>query len=319
MSGQRRLLLAAALVAAFVACLGLAGCGGSETRPVDPTPPNPFAAFAVGRDDAFEVATWNLRNFATDAGADEVALAAQAIRALGCDLVAVQEIAESGRFNELLAQLPDHSGVQATSDRYQNLGFVWLDSTVTLNSLGEIRPQMDNASRPFPRWPLVVEITWRGHDLAVINNHYKCCGDGTLQAGDPDDEETRRLEASEILDQHIRDAYPDQAVILLGDLNDRLDDVPANNIFSPFLARPEEYRFADLAVATGPSTGWSWGPGSSHLDHILVTAPLFPAVEAAGASCATVRLDQALRSGEYRDLLSDHAPVVLVLPGALLP
>jgi hypothetical protein len=50
-----------------------------------------------------------------------------------------------------------------------------------------------------------------------------------------------------------------------------------------------------------------------------VTAPLFSALEGPGAACLTLRIDQALASGQYRDQLSDHAPVVLVLPGALLP
>jgi endonuclease/exonuclease/phosphatase family metal-dependent hydrolase len=293
------------------AVLVLTGCGGSETRPVDPAPANPFTAFAVGRDDAFEAVTWNLHNFAEDAGRDEVTLAAQAIAAMGCDLVAIQEIAEDDRFDQLLVELPDWSGYQAMSDRYQNLGFVWLDSTVTVVSIGEIRPDIEDAWRPFPRWPLVVEVLWQGRPLALINNHYKAFGDA-------DSQERRRL-ASEILEAHIATAYAGQAVILLGDLNDHLDDPEDSNVFLPFLTRPEQYRFADMAVALGPPAGWSWGPGSSHLDHILVTAPLFAALEADGSACYTVRLDQALPSGQFRDDLSDHAPVVVLLPGALLP
>jgi len=289
----------------------LPGCGGSETRPVDPAPDNPFTAYAVGRDDAFEAVTWNLHNFAEDAGREEVTLAAQAIEAMGCDVVAIQEIAERDRFDQLLDELPAWSGYQATSDSYQNLGFVWLDSTVTLVSIGEIRPDVEDAWRPFPRWPLVAEITWQGRALALINNHYKAFGDASSQA--------RRRLASEILEAHIAATYPGQAVILLGDLNDHLDDAEDSNVFLPFLTRPAQYRFADMDVALGPSAGWSWGPGSSHLDHILVTAPLFAALEADGSACYTVRLDQALASGQFRDDLSDHAPVVVVLPELQLP
>lgn len=289
----------------------LTGCGGSETRPVDPVPDNPFASFAVGRDDAFEAVTWNLHNFAEDAGRDEVVLAAQAIEALGCDVVAIQEIAERDRFDQLLVELPAWSGNQATSDSYQNLGFVWLDSTVTMVSIAEIRPDVEDAWRPFPRWPLVMEVVWQGRSLALINNHYKAFGDASSQA--------RRRLASEILEAHIAAAYPGRAVILLGDLNDHLDDAEDTNVFLPFLNQPQRYRFADMDVALGPSAGWSWGPGSSHLDHILVTEPLFAALEADGSSCDTVRLDRALASGRFRDELSDHAPVVVVLPGALLP
>lgn len=315
----RHLRDASLTLALFLLVFGLGACGESSTRPVEPEPDNPFLSYSLGRDDALEVVTWNLHNFATDSGSDEVALAAKAIQAMGADVVALQEIAESSRFDQLLQALPGWSGQQASSDNYQNLAYVWLDSTVTLRSFGEIRPQVDNAWRAFPRWPLVLEITWQGHEVALINNHFKCCGDGTLDPGDAGDEETRRLFASELLEEHIDGAYQGQAVIMLGDLNDDLADDWEHNVFTPFLAQPEAYRFADMALAEGPSSGWSWGPGSSHLDHIMVTSPLFPALDAVGAECRTVRLDQAMAGGQFRDEISDHAPVVMVLPGASLP
>ena len=315
----RHLCLIVTLATAALLMGLLPGCGNSETRPVDPQPENPFEDFVLGRADALEVVTWNLHNFAEDAGRDEVALAAQVIEALGADVVAVQEIAESSRFDDLLEALPAWSGVQANTDNYQNLGYVWLDSTVTVRSLGEVRPQVDEAWRAFPRCPLVLEITWQGHDLALINNHFKCCGDGILESSNPNDEETRRQLACDLLEEHIAGAYAGQPVILLGDLNDNLADAWENNVFTTFLAQPEAYRFADQEVAEGPANGWSWGPGRSHLDHIMVTAPLFSALEADGAACRTVRVDRALPNGQFGDDLSDHAPVVLILPGAFLP
>ena len=75
---------------------------------------------------------------------------------------------------------------------------------------------------------------------------------------------------------------------------------------------------ADQALAEGPASGWSWGPGQSHLDHILVTDELFPALVAPGADCRTPRIDQVL-DGTYTRLLSDHLPVVVILPGSALP
>jgi endonuclease/exonuclease/phosphatase family metal-dependent hydrolase len=297
----------------------LGGCGSSDTRPVEPAPENPFAGFALGRDDAFEAVTWNLHDFAEDAGAEEVALVAEAIAALGADVVAIQEIAEGERFDELLDLLPHHGGYRATSDRFINLGYVWLDSTVTVRSVAEVRPDVEDIWRFFLRWPLVLEITWQGRELALVNNHLKCCGDGRLEPDDPDDEEWRRLRACELLADHLTAAYPDRNAILLGDLNDLLDDAPAHNVFAPFLDAPDRFRFADMAVATGPVSGWSWGPGESHLDHILVNAPLFAALAAEGGRCFTVRLDQALNGQAYNDLLSDHVPVALVLPGSAIP
>jgi endonuclease/exonuclease/phosphatase family metal-dependent hydrolase len=305
----------------LLACLPLTilvACGSSETTVIEPVPDNPFLPYTVGTDTTFEAVTWNLHNFAQDAGNEEVALAAQAIAGLGADLVALQEIAQQPRFTQLLEQLPDWSGYMATSDSYQNLAYVWLDSTVSVQRVHEWLPEVDDAWRAFPRSPLVLELTWRGHELVVIDNHFKCCGNGVLDPDDSDDEENRRLRASTYLEEYIADEYPDQAVIMLGDLNDLLTDPPLHNVFRPFYDRPASYRFADQALAEGPASGWSWGPGQSHLDHILVTDELFPALVAPGADCRTPRIDQVL-DGAYTRLLSDHLPVVLILPDSALP
>ena len=295
--------------------LALAGCGGSETTPLEPVDDNPFSPYAVGTDTTCEVLTWNLRNFATDAGATEVDLVAQAIAGLDADLVAVQEIAQPNRFSQLLDQLPGRSGYQATSDGFQNLGYVWLDSTVTVQQVYEIYTSEWNA---FPRSPLVIELIWRGHPLVVIDNHLKCCGDGVLDPDDPDDEENRRLVACQLLEAWIAVEHPDQAVIVLGDLNDLLTDPAADNVFAPFFDRPDQYRFADRAIAEGPRSEWSWGAGQSHLDHILVTDELFAALAADGGACRTLRIDQAL-DGTYTTRISDHVPVALILPAGALP
>ena len=299
----------AALLA--LAGLSLSGCGSSETTALDPIDDNPFLAYRIGSDDSFEAVTWNLHNFPNDGGSREIELVAQAIEAMGADVVALQEIANVPRFADLLELLPAWSGYVARSDQFQNLAYVWLDSTVTVNRVREI---LTSEWRPLPRSPLVLELTWRERSLVLVNNHLKCCGDGILDRDDADDEENRRWVACQLLEAWIAAEHPDDAVILLGDLNDLLDDPARHNVFTPFLDRPESYLFADLAVALGPAPGWSWGPGQSHLDHLLVSDELFAALGADGASCATLRLDQAL-DGEFRTHVSDHAPVAVVLPG----
>ena len=45
---------------------------------------------------------------------------------------------------------------------------------------------------------------------------------------------------------------------------------------------------------------------------------LFGALAADGAACYTVLIDRTV-DGSYRDQMSDHLPVVVVLPGAALP
>ena len=300
----------------LILALVVAGCGGSETVPLAPQDDNPFVDYTVGAADSFEVLTWNLHNFAEDAGAEEVTLVAQAIMAMDADLVAVQEIAQPTRFNQLLGQLPGWSGYRAGPDGLE-IGYVWRDSSITVNAVSSI---FTDEWRAFHRPPLVLELSWQGHDLVVINNHFMCCGDGILDRDDPDDRENRRWQASLLLEEWIASEHPDEPVLLVGDLNDSIIDEDPHNVFEPFLMLPELYRFADLAVALGPPSGWSWRGSSSnsHLDHILATDELFAALDADGGDCYTVRLDRAL-DGEYDDKMSDHLPVALVIPGSALP
>lgn len=295
----------------------LGGCSESETTPLRPPPPNPFTAYAVGTDTTFEAITWNLHNFAQDAGEVEVELTAQAITAIAADVVAVQEIAQWPRFDELVAVLPDYAGHRSRTNNFQNLGYLWLEGEVQAEAIYEIFGSSDY-SLPFPRRPLVMEAIWRGHEILLINNHLKAFRDGYLDRDDPYNNENRRWQACNLLEQWIDTMHPDRAVILLGDLNDLLTVAPPNNVFEAFYQRPDRYRFADQAVAEGPASGWSWRGNASyppsHLDHILITSQLFAAFTADGADCLTLRVDLALESGEYRRSMGDHVPVAIILP-----
>ena len=69
----------------------------------------------------------------------------------------------------------------------------------------------------------------------MINNHFKCCGDGELDLNDTSDEEYRRLISNQLLEEYVNDTYPNKRVIILGDLNDSLTDDEEDNVFWKFL------------------------------------------------------------------------------------
>jgi endonuclease/exonuclease/phosphatase family metal-dependent hydrolase len=301
--------IARAVPAAAIVAI-LAGCNGNDDPPLKPVAENPFRALVAGTDSTLDIATWNVHDFAEAAGAETVGLVAEAIRAMNLDVVALQEIQQAARFDELVNQLPGWAGYLASSGGEWRLAYLWRTDTVTAGP-GAIHEIYTDQNVPFPRAPLVFDLTYDGRSVLLINNHLKCCGDGSLDSGENSDEEYRRYLAGELLESWIATAADGRAVVMVGDLNDKLDDAVVDNVFQMFLDLPARYRFADWDLAVGPQSGWSWRspPEVSHLDHILVTDELFAAL----GTCRTRRLDLALASGVFADKVSDHAPVVVTL------
>jgi hypothetical protein len=102
-------------------------------------------------------------------------------------------------------------------------------------------------------------------------------------------------------------------VIVLGDLNDILTDNPENNVFQMIFDDPENYLFADMEIAEGPSSGWSYPTWPSHLDHILITNELFDEIENNNSDVQAIKIDEYCDGGwyEYDQNVSDHRPVGL--------
>ena len=295
----------------LAAIFGLASCGNSE-KSVVPVVVNPFAGATVGTDTTLEIATWNLENFAK-ANDETVEKVIQAVEAMDIDIIALQEIESSTHFLQVQEGLKHWDGFRMTSaSRSINLAFLYrTDGALQVDSVYEILVEY---SREFPRRPFVLEGRYDDAPIVVINNHFKCCGDGTIGT-DIWDEEIRRRDASLLLDAFIRTNYAGKRVIVVGDFNDSLTDSSVRNVFQNFLDAPDLYLFADMGIAQGPASDWSYPLWPSHLDHILITAPLFPAFEGKTSLVQVVPLHTFLTYGfsQYDDLISDHLPVMLKL------
>lgn len=273
---------------------------------------NPFQGMEFGTDATLEVMTWNIEHF-PKRNAVTVDLVARAIMTLDVDILALQEIESPDYFQDLDDKLAGWTGVRASSSSYDiNLAYLFRnDGDWVVDSVAEI---LTGYSREFPRPPYVMEGRFKGVSVVVINNHFKCCGDNFLN-GDPWDEEVRRRDASLLLDQYVRTNYAGRKVIVVGDLNDSLTDNPASNVFQVFLDDPATWKFVDMDIAEGPSTGWSFPGWPSHLDHVLITAPLFSAFSEPAAAVEVLPLHEGFPGGwsEYDRNMSDHLPVALKL------
>lgn len=317
---RRQGILTALLLSAMVWLAG--GCGSSDTVDAPKVDPEgPFAPLAVGTDTTLEVVTWNLKTFPYPTPADQghdpqttVDLVVDAVRGLEADIYALQEIESRRSFNEIVSRVDGYSGFRAESAGYSiNLALIYRDEgTLSDVSITEI---FTDEGRPFPRAPLLMLFTYEGAEMAVIDNHLKCCGNGFIDENDSWDEETRRRDACLMLEDYIDTNLPDRSVIVVGDFNDELDDPVENNVFANFLAAPDRWRFLDMEIALGPSNGWSYPSWPSHLDHILVTDQLFAAAEMPDALIEVVPMHTVMSGGfnVYDRDLSDHLPVAVRL------
>ena len=261
-----------------------------------------------GTDSTLDVATWNIEWFPKEE-LTTIEYVKEIILAMEADVIAVQEIDQYVDFVEMMESLEDWEGI-STNTGYLNLAYIYNPEFVEMTSIYQILP---GNSRELPRKPLVMEMIFQGNEYILINNHLKCCGDGYLDISDPWDEETRRYDACILIEEYIRENFPEDNVILLGDLNDLLNDAESNNVFQVFFNDPSSYHFTDIGIAEGSSANWSYPSWPSHLDHIMITNELFDEFESNDAEILTIKIDDYLENGfwEYEQYVSDHRPVGL--------
>ncbi len=279
-----------------------------------------FQSFNFGTDSTLEVVTWNIEHFPKNLSVT-VEYAVQIIRGLNADIYALQEIESNTYFEDIIETLNNNDPINTwdgyratTASYYVNLAYIYKTNVIEISDIYEIYASYEY-SREFPRRPLMMKMQWNGTDVYIINNHLKAMGDGYLNLGDEWDEETRRYDACNLLDEYISQNLPDENVIVLGDMNDELTDSQSNNVFVSFLNETDEYDFADMEIAEGSSVYWSYPSWPSHLDHILITNELFDEFVLEDSDIQTLRIDVILDGGwsEYDNNISDHRPVGLKL------
>ncbi len=265
-----------------------------------------------GTQETFEVMTWNIEHFPKN-GQTTVNYVSEIIEALDVDIIAIQEVENINYFEQMVGGLSNYSG-HLESSWFAGLAYIYKPEVILINDIYEIytTSQYWNA---FPRAPMVMDLYYLNNRIIIINNHLKCCGDGILDITDSNDQETRRYTANLLLKEFIDENFPEENVILLGDLNDDLTDNPQNNVFQMFLNDPENYVFTDFGIASGSSSNWSYPNWPSHLDHILITNELFDEFEDNESEISTIKIDDFLPNGwsEYDANISDHRPVALKL------
>ena len=251
-----------------------------------------------GTESTLDIVTWNIEHFPKNNLT--VSYLAELINSMNVDIIAMQEIWGDGAsvsFEKLKTKLDGWDGHRKSS------GLAYLYKTeLIFNRLSEIEELND-----ILRTPYLLSINIDGENIFIINNHLRA----NYNDGNWDEDE--RKEALGKLEEYINQFLPEENVILLGDLNDELND--SMNVFQNFINDSTNYKFVDMDLAYGSKANWSYPGWPSHLDHILITNELFDEFDNEGSSVQTIRLEEYFDNGwtEYENYISDHRPVGLRL------
>ena len=251
-----------------------------------------------GTESTLDIVTWNIEHFPKNNLT--VSYLAELIQSMNVDIIAMQEIwgdGASASFENLKTRLDGWDGSRKSS----GLAYLYR-SELIFNSLSEIEELND-----IIRTPYLLSINIDEINIFIINNHLRA----NYNDGNWDEDE--RKEALGKLEEYINQFLPEEKVILLGDLNDELND--SMNVFQNFINDSTNYKFVDMDLAYGSKANWSYPGWPSHLDHILITNELFDEFDNEGSSVQTIRLEEYFDNGwtEYENYISDHRPVGLRL------
>ncbi len=286
----------------LIIIMALASCGKNTVLEPDDTDPTDIS---FGTDTTLDIVTWNLKMFPENTHIDNLR---QMILALNADVIAFQEIMDATAFANLAHSLTGYDAFIYTDTAEYRLAYLVNRSRVNVYEDYTI---YENDSNPFPRAPYILKINWQDEDYYIINNHLKAYGDNNIDPTDEWDEERRRLLACQMLDEYISTELPNEKVVVLGDMNDQINEPASYNVFQTFLDKPQDYLFADLPIAMNINNNNASYPSSnSHIDHIMITNELFHDFAQAGDYCRTIKAENWLGGWSlYAETISDHRPV----------
>ena len=261
-----------------------------------------------GDDNSLDIATWNIEWFPKNDQAT-VNYVTEIINLLDLDILAIQELDDTTMFDQMLDNLPSYTGYYQSS-WFAGLAYIYKTELIEINDIYEIYTTSPYWNA-FPRSPMVMDVNFMGENYFIINNHFKCCGDGVFEYDNTYDEENRRYTAINLLKEYIDNYLPNNNVIVLGDLNDNIAENPPNNVFQNILNDSINFHFADFEIAQGNSSEWSFPNWPDHLDHILITNEMFNGLN--NFEVQTIKIDEYLDGGwnEYDQNISDHRPVAI--------
>lgn len=295
-----------------VVCLLLAvGCAENGSSDADHEVALGGSIPPFGSPDTFDVATWNLEWFGSwrEGPGDEARQLANVrtlMAALEIDLWAVEEVVSASQFDDLLAGLP-YDGLLASdpsvdgssdySSGEQKVGIVFRPDQLEVVAARTILRERSWAFAGRP--PLEVEL----RPVAGGGTFYLIVLHAKAMAGLADWQ--RRRDGALALGDYLASERAGDDVLLMGDLNDDLDQSTRSSSPSPYANLVASYYFPTFAIAQAnqPTTVH----GRLPIDHAMATGWLEQAY--LRGSAAVFPADDYI--DDYGDTTSDHLPVVM--------
>ena len=195
-----------------------------------------------------------------------------------------------------MQRLPNYGYVISLQASFMDLAIIYKKELFEFKNHTELFSDNDYnfAGRP----PLQLDLTVKssGEDISIINLHMKCCDSGLK----------RRQKASLQLYEYVSELQNPNNLIILGDWNDDLKDLPNEHCFTPFL-NDDRFYFANYEIVYDiKQASYPKEPYVSFLDHILISKNLI------SNRVATLRIDDWMKGYNiYEAYISDHKPVFL--------
>ena len=100
--------------------------------------------------------------------------------------------------------------------------------------------------------------------------------------------------------------------IILGDLNDLIEDNIYDNVFISVINDSLNWKIIDDHIPNQITSNWSFPNWPSHLDHIILSKSLLPLINDQQIDVKTIRVDNYFQNFyQYDNTISDHLPVGL--------
>ena len=283
--------------------LFLFSCSKRNTDPFS-APEDSRLVKRYGSESTFDIATWNLRQFPIQ-GRTSVSYIAQLVKDTDIDMFGLQEINNSSYFYALLDSLPEFTGhLSELPDDQLKLAIIYKKDLISASTPVQI---FTDDWYAFPRPPMVTYIEVRKQDQIVFDftlivNHLKAMGETQDIA--------RRKDACNKLKNYIDTQIMtsgDPDCILLGDLNDSIDDPVDQNVFNVFLEDSVNYAFLTTPIVDQASYIGSF---NSLIDHLLITENTRQEYQGGETNVLYLEKEFSL----YTNYISDHRPVLARFP-----